>query len=117
LSVRETMIHSAQDGLRSALVAASADQSCTAKSAARSRMISIIGSTRAGSESASSGCTDPAADLTVTTSTATCTGISGSSCMTVTMSYPYRNDAVVGIPGFNSLVPSTITISVTERLS
>jgi Flp pilus assembly protein TadG len=116
-SVRENMIHSAQEGLRSALVASSADQLCTAKSAARSRMVGIIGPTRAGSESASSGCTDPTADLTVATSTATCPGFAGSSCMTITMTYPYRSDEVVGIPGFDNLAPSTITITVTERLS
>jgi Flp pilus assembly protein TadG len=110
-SVRENMIHSAQEGLRSALVANPPGDSCTAITAARARMVSIIGATRAGS-----GCTSQTADLTVTTASAPCNP-SPAMCLTVTMSYPYRSDEVVGIPGFDSLAPSSMTISVTERTS
>jgi Flp pilus assembly protein TadG len=123
-SVRENMIHSAQEGLRSALVAGSnvTTQQCTAESAARARMVGSIGTTRAGSESATS-CTpgtpaaqSPAPDLTVTTSSAACSNSPGT-CLTVTMSYPYRNDEIVAIPGFDNLAPGTISISVVERTS
>lgn len=122
-SIRENMIHSAQEGVRSALVASSADQSCTAKAIARQRMVGIIGATRAGSETITgpasdpySSCADPVADLTVTVTLpdASC---SVGTCMKVSMSYPYGKDSLVAIPGYPELVPQTINISATERVS
>jgi Flp pilus assembly protein TadG len=119
-SVRENMIHSAQEGLRTALVTGSADQSCAARAAARQRMAGVIGATRAGTTSPMSStapCTDPTADLTVTVATASCVGTVGATCMTVTMSYPYGKDSLVAIPGYPELVPQTINITATERIS
>jgi Flp pilus assembly protein TadG len=122
-SIRENMIHSAQEGLRSALVAANAnDQRCTALAGARQRMVGVIGATRAGAETLTgspdpySACTDPSADLTVTAVSAAC-GASGGTCLTVAMSYPYSQDTPIPIPGYSSLVPKTITVTVVQRTS
>jgi Flp pilus assembly protein TadG len=117
-SIRENMIHSAQEGLRSALVANSADQVCTAKFVAHQRMQGIIGATRAGAESSMTApCTDPASDLVVTITPGPACAGAGTNCLTVTMTYPYRSDQLVAIPLFENLAPSTMTVSVTQRVS
>jgi len=129
-SIRSDMIHAAQEGLRSALVQTTdSSRDSTATTTAQLRMIGVVGQARAQSKGAApcggtnnGGALDVCTDFSGGTFPA-CTNnasppvaIPNTECETITLTYDYRDNSVVNIPGISLLMPAQIHVSVTQQV-
>jgi Flp pilus assembly protein TadG len=128
---KENMTHAAQEGMRAAVVYGSDanGQSAAAITNAASRLSSFGGA---------SGLTAPAAgtnpycgsstsgQLTICTNVVSnafpaCSGGSSGTCMTLTVTYDYKDNSILGpldlIPGWGHLIHSTLNVTATQRMT
>jgi Flp pilus assembly protein TadG len=110
LSFRQTLSQSAGEGARAAAVAPSTATSAQRQTAA----INAVNNSMASNVGASMTC---GVDyLTCTATEASCTNGPGI-CMTVTVSYPYRDHSLLpAVPGLGFTLPSRISYTATAKV-
>lgn len=110
LSFRQTLSQSAGEGARAAAVAPSTATAAQRHTAA----IEAVNNSMASNIGASMTC--GVDNLTCTATEAACTNGSGT-CMTVTISYPYRDHSLLpSIPGLGFTLPSVISYTATAKV-
>ena len=111
LSFRQTVSQSAGEGARAAAVAPSLATPAQRQAAA----INAVDNAMAGNVGGSMKC---GVDyLTCTATEGSCTNGPGT-CMTVVVSYPYRDHSLLpSIPGLGFTLPSTISYTATAKVS
>lgn len=110
LSFRQTLSQGAGEGARAAAVAPStasaADRHDAAISAVNNAMASNVGRSMTCGQG----------NLTCTATEASCTNGSGT-CMTVTISYPYRDHSLLpSVPGLGFTLPEVISYTATAKV-
>lgn len=110
LSFRQTLSQGAGEGARAASVAPStasaADRNTAAINAVNNAMASNVGKSMTCGQD----------NLTCTATEASCTNGSGT-CMTVTISYPYRDHSLLPtVPGLGFTLPSVISYTATVKV-
>lgn len=111
LSFRQTVTQAAAEGARAGAVApsgtADADRSTAALKASSGAMATGPG-----------GLTCNVDNLVCTAPVATCADGSGKNCITVTVTYPYRDHSLLPtIPGMGFLLPETITYAAVAEVN
>jgi len=110
LSFRQTLSQSAGEGARAAAVAPSTSTAAQRHTAAINAINNSMGSNVASSM------TCGVDYLTCTVTEASCTNGPGT-CVTVTVSYPYRDHSLLpSVPGFGFTLPSKITYTATAKV-
>jgi len=110
LSFRQTLSQSAGEGARAAAVAPSTATAAQRHTAAVNAINNSMGSNVASSM------TCGVDNLTCTVTEASCTNGPGT-CVTVTVSYPYRDHSLLpSVPGFGFTLPSRITYTATAKV-
>lgn len=111
LSFRQTVSQSAAEGARAAAVAPASATDAQRTTVAKNAVTAAL-STGVGSLS----CTSPHVTCDVV-KVASCGDGSGNDCMKVTVSYPYKDYALLPIPGLGFAMPSMITYSAVAEVS
>ena len=111
LSFRQTVSQSAAEGARAAAVAPA---SATDAQRITVAMNAVTAALKSGAGSLT--CSSPHVTCTVT-KVASCGDGSGADCMRVTVSYPYKDHALLPMPGLGFAMPKTISYSAVAEVS
>ena len=113
LSFRQGMSQGAAEGARAAAVAvATADKPALARQALN-ESLSSYGVSCAGTSLTKGGQTVGTCDVSI----GACSNDPTSQCATVSLSYAYRDNALVPLPGLNIVMPSNLSYTAVARVS
>ncbi|MFL6156445.1 MAG: TadE/TadG family type IV pilus assembly protein [Marmoricola sp.] len=113
LSFRQTVTQAAAEGARAGAVAPTGTTDANRTAAA---MKAVSGAMATGPGALA--CNDAATYLVCTAPVATCTDGSGKSCITVTVTYPYRDHSLLpSMPGLGFLLPKNITYAAVAQVN